>query len=157
MVVYMPRFHMILHKLYFKYSHYFECLEFWICKGFECIRSLNMLYLKVLNKILHHIYLTGFLICLGFKICQGSEYIRVFNMSGFIKKTRHHIDAWQGTDYSLGSAYTRVLNMPGYTRFLKKMLHHRCLTGLQIFLRFWICHGFKNARVMQGSEQNAPL
>ena len=26
-------------------------------------------------------------------------------MSGFIKKSLHHIDAWQGTDYSSGSAY----------------------------------------------------
>ena len=111
-----------------------------------------MLYLRVLNKILHRIYLTGFWIYHGFKICQGSEYIRVLNMSGFIKKTLHHIDAWQGTDYSSGSAYTRVLNMPGLHKVLKKMLHHRCLTGFQIFLRFWTCHGFKYARVTQGSE-----
>ena len=79
-----------------------------------------MLYLRVLNKILHRIYLTGFWIYHGFKICQGSEYIRVLNMSGFIKKTLHHIDAWQGTDYSSGSAYTRVLNMPGLHKVLKK-------------------------------------
>ena len=25
---------------------------------------------------------------------QGSEFIRVLNMSGFIKKPVHHIDAW---------------------------------------------------------------
>ena len=31
MVVNMPRLHMVLHKLYFKDSHYFECLELWIC------------------------------------------------------------------------------------------------------------------------------
>ena len=31
MVVNMPRLHMVLHKLYFKDSYYFECLEFWIC------------------------------------------------------------------------------------------------------------------------------
>ena len=30
-VVNMPRLHMILHKLYFKDSHYFEYLELWIC------------------------------------------------------------------------------------------------------------------------------
>ena len=30
-------------------------------------------------------------------------------MPGFIKKTLHHIDAWQGTGCSSGSAYTRVL------------------------------------------------
>ena len=52
-----------------------------------------MLHLRVLNKIFHRIYLTGFLIYHGFKICQSSEYIRVLNMSGFIKKTLHHIDA----------------------------------------------------------------
>ena len=27
----MPRLHMVLRKLCFKDSHYFECLEFWIC------------------------------------------------------------------------------------------------------------------------------
>ena len=26
-------------------------------------------------------------------------------MSGFIQKSLHHIDAWQGTGYSSGSAY----------------------------------------------------
>ena len=41
-------------------------------------------------------------------------------MSGFIKKTLHHIDAWQDTDYSSGSAYNRVLNMPGLHKALKK-------------------------------------
>ena len=41
-------------------------------------------------------------------------------MSGFIKKTLHHIDAWQGPGYSSGSAYTRVLNMPGLDKVLKK-------------------------------------
>ena len=82
---------------------------------------------------------------------------RFQNMSGFIKETLHHIDAWQGYDYSLGSAYTRVLNIPGLHKALKKMPYHRCLTGFQIFLRFWICHGFKYPRVTQGSEQNASL
>ena len=121
-VVNMPRLHIVLRKLCFKDSQYFECLEFWICYGFEYIRSLNMLYFRVLNKILHRIYLTGFWIYHGFKICQGSEYIRVLNMSGFIKKTPHHIDAWQGSDYSI----PQVLQIPGfqicegYTRFLKK-------------------------------------
>ena len=52
-----------------------------------------MLYLRVLNKILHRIYLTGFSISCSFKICQSSEYMRFFNMSGFVKKTLHHIDA----------------------------------------------------------------
>ena len=87
----------------------------------------------------------------GFKICQGSEYIRVLNMSVFIKKTLHHIDAWQGSDYF---AYTRVLNIH---KVLKKMLHHRWLTGFQIFLRFSTYQGSKYDKVTQGFEQNAPL
>ena len=90
-----------------------------------------MLYLRVLNKMLHHIYLKGFWIYHGFKICQGSEYIKVLNMSRFIKKTLHHIDAWQGSNYSSGSGYTRVLNMPGLHKVLKKMLHYRCWTGFK--------------------------
>ena len=57
-------------------------------------------------------------------------------MSGFIKKTLHHIDTSQGTDYSSGSSYTRVLNMTGLHKILKKMLLHRYLTGFQIFLRY---------------------
>ena len=74
-VLNMPRLHMVLRKLYVKDSKYFECLEFWICEGFECIRSLNMLYLRVLS-ILHRIYLTKFWIYHGFKICQSSEFVR---------------------------------------------------------------------------------
>ena len=42
-VVNMPRLHRALCKLYFKDSRYLEYLEFWICYGFECIGSLNML------------------------------------------------------------------------------------------------------------------
>ena len=41
-------------------------------------------------------------------------------MWGSIKKTVHHIDAWQVTEYSSGSAYTWVLNMPGLYKALKK-------------------------------------
>ena len=78
-------------------------------------------------------------------------------MSGFIKKTLHHIDAWQGSDYSSGFAYTKVVNIPGLHKVLKKMLHHRWLTGFQVFFRFWTCHGSKYDKVTQGSEQNAPL
>ena len=55
-------------------------------------------------------------------------------MSGFIKKTLHHIDACQGSDYSSGSANTGVLNMPELHKVLKKMLHDRCFKGFQIFL-----------------------
>ena len=156
-VVNLPRFQMVLGKLYFKDSQYFEWLESWICKGFEYIRSQNMLCLRVLNKIIHCIYLTGLWIYHSFIICLSSKHIGVLNMSAFIKKTLHHIVAWQGTDYSSDSAYTRVLNMLGLHKVLNKMLHHRCLTGSQMFFRFWTCHGFKYAKVKQGSEQNAPL
>ena len=41
-------------------------------------------------------------------------------MSGFIKNTLHHIDAWQGSDYSSGSAYIRVLNILVLYKVLKK-------------------------------------
>ena len=78
-------------------------------------------------------------------------------MSGFIKKTLHHIDTWLGSDYSPGSGYTMVLNMPGLNEVLKNTMHNKCLAGFQIFFRFWTCHGSKYARVTQGSEQNAPL
>ena len=106
-----------------------------------------MLYLGVLNKTLHRIYLAGFWIYHVFKVCQGSEYARFHQEN----------TAWQGTDYFSRSAYTRVLSMPGLYKALKKILHHRCLTGFQIFLRFWTCHGFKYARVTQAFEQNTPL
>ena len=116
-----------------------------------------MLYLRVLNKILHWIYFAEFWIYRGFKICQGSEYIRVLSLSCFIKKTLHHIDVWESSEYSSGSACTRVLNLPGLHKVLKKTLHHRCLTGFQIYLRFWTWHGCIYVRVTQGAEQNAPL
>ena len=114
-------------------------MSFEYAKAFE---SLNMLYVKVLNKILNRIHLTGFWICHGFQICCDSGCTRVLNMSGFIEKTLHHIDAWKGSDYSSssGSKYARV------TEGSKKMMHHRCLTGFQIFLRFWTGHGSEHAR-----------
>ena len=46
-----------------------------------------MLYLRVLNKILYRIDLTVS------EYTPVSKYARVLNMSGFIKKTLHHIDA----------------------------------------------------------------
>ena len=104
-----------------------------------------MLYLRVLNKIFHRIYLTGFLIYHGFKICQSSEYIRVLNISGFIKKTLHHIYALQGTDYFSGSAYTRVLNMPGLYKavcschvtyaFQSESTFYSCLNAKELLAR----------------------
>ena len=105
---------------------------------------------RVLNKILHRIYLTGFWIYHGFKICQGSGYTKVPNISGFIKKTLHHICVtglriflrfwiWQGSKYARVTQsseqnaqleiFDRVLNTPlflkcqGYRelRFLCKL------------------------------------
>ena len=78
-------------------------------------------------------------------------------MSGFIKKTLYHIDAWQGTDYSSGFAYTRVLNMPvlhnilGFTRLFKKCCiidawqhskyssgsEHATILNMPRYARFW--------------------
>ena len=52
-----------------------------------------MLYLRVLNKIIHRYIRQSSEHTMVFKICQGSEYIRVLNMSGFITKTLQHIDA----------------------------------------------------------------
>ena len=93
---------------------------------------------RVLNKILHRIYLAGFWIYHRFKICQGSECTRVLNMPEFIKKTLHHADAWQGSEYFSGPEYARALNMSGLRKVLKRMVHHRCLTGFTIFFRFWV-------------------
>ena len=36
------RLHKVLCKLYLKDSRYLECLEIWICQGFESVKSLNM-------------------------------------------------------------------------------------------------------------------
>ena len=83
-VVNMPRLHTVLRKLYFKDSQYFECLDLWISYGFEYIRSLNMLYFRVLNKILHRIYLTVFWIYHGDETCQGSQYVRLFIYFQFV-------------------------------------------------------------------------
>ena len=44
-----------------------------------------------------------------------------------------------------------------FARVYKKAIHHRCLRGFRIFLRFRIWQGSKYTRVTQGSEQNAPL
>ena len=47
-VLNMPRLHMVLCKIKIKDSQ----IEFGICSGFKCVRSLSMLYFRVLNKIL---------------------------------------------------------------------------------------------------------
>ena len=36
------------------------------------------------------------------------------------------IDAWQGSEYSLGSKYTRVLNMRELDKVLQEKLYERC-------------------------------
>ena len=78
-----------------------------------------MLYLRVLNKILYRIHLTGFWIYHGFEICQDSEYIRVLKCQASLRKP-YHRDAWQSSDYSSGSTYTRILNMPELQKVFKK-------------------------------------
>ena len=128
----------VLCKLYFKDFQHFECHGFGMCWGFECIRNLNMLYLRVLNvDISSYLFdrimnIQRFPNVPGFWICQVSLRRRyVMQM------------LWQGSDYSSVSAYARVLNIPGLHKVLKKILHHRCLTEFQIFLKFGTCHGSK--------------
>ena len=93
---------MVLRKLFFKDSQYWMSwvlytLRFWM-------------YQESINGVKYFIVY----------IWQGSEFIRVLNMPGFIKKTLHHIDAWQSSDYTSGSAYTRDLNIPGLQKVLKR-------------------------------------
>ena len=142
---------------------------------------------RVLNKILHCIYLSGFWIYHGFKICQGSGYTRVLNtlaqkmkfsirdffsrcdqMHSFLRIWSHLlnkslmenlifcavicrgsfrkcfiINAWQDSEYSLGSKYGSVLNMSRLPKVLNKMLHFRYLIG------FWIRFYFLNSMVTE--------
>ena len=74
-------------------------------------------------------------------------------------KIRYIIDilTWQDSKYSSGSYYAMVLNMLGLHKVLKKILHHKCLTGFRIFLRFCIWWDSKYARLTQGFEQNVLL
>ena len=142
-VVNIRRLHMVLCKLHFKDSQYpmsrvLIMLKFWMYQEFK-YAILNSFEKNTSSYIFE------------------SEYIRVLIMSGFIKKALHHIDTWQSSYCSSVSAYNSVLNMPMLHKVLKKILHHRCLTGFQIFLRFWTFHGSKYARVTQGSEQQRSI
>ena len=47
--------------------------------------------------------------------------------------------------------------MPELSKILKKILHHRCLTGFKIFLTLRIWQGSKYASIRQGFGHNAPL
>ena len=78
-----------------------------------------MLYLRVLNINTSSYLFDRVLNIPRFQIFHSSEYIRVLDMSGFIKKTLHHIHAWQGSDHTSGSVYVRVLNIPGLHKVLK--------------------------------------
>ena len=66
----------------------------------------------------------------------GGGQIDPLAFLGLGLRKRYIIDTWQGSEYSSGSQYTRILIMPVLHKVLKKMLHHRCLTGFWIFLRF---------------------
>ena len=80
-----------------------------------------MLYLRILNINTSSYLFHRTLNIPRFRNMPGfSKYIRVLNMSGFTKRTLHHTDAWQGSDYSSGFGYTRVLNIPGLGKVLKK-------------------------------------
>ena len=61
-----------------------------------------MLYLRVLN-----INTSSYLFHRIINIPR-SQNMPGLNMSGFIKKKLHHVDARQGSDYSSDFAYTRV-------------------------------------------------
>ena len=65
----------------------------------------------------------------------GVQYTLSFELTNFGLKYLI-IDAWQGPESSPDSKYIKVLNMPGLHKFLKEMLHDRCLREFLIFLRF---------------------
>ena len=123
---------------------YYECAF-----DSEYTRVLNMLGSQmILNKILHNRYLAGFGICLEFWIIQLHHrsltgfwiFLRfwIYQDSKYAKVTQDcwqmlHIDAWQDSEYSLGSKYGRVLNMSGLHKVLNKTHHYRYL------IVSWIC------------------
>ena len=98
--------------------------------------------------------LTGFLICLGFCkmrefwiipqcwICQGQagfiiclyKSLNKYRVLTKFSKKCYLICAWQGSEYFSLSEYVRDVNMSWLHQVLKKMLHHRCLTGFWTFL-----------------------
>ena len=123
---------------------YYECAF-----DSEYTRVLNMLGSQmILNKILHNRYLAGFGICLEFWIIQLHHrsltgfwiFLRfwIYQDSKYAKVTQDcwqmlHIDAWQDSEYSLGSKYGRVLNMSGLHKVLNKTHHYIYL------IVSWIC------------------
>ena len=87
-------------RIWIKYS----VLDVWQYSEYvldsEYTMVLNMLGLhKVVNKIFHHRYLTGFWICLEFWIYKC--------YTGFCRK-QSVIHVWQVSEYSLGSQYVRA-------------------------------------------------
>ena len=95
-------------------------LRFWIYQESKYAISLQ----RVLNKILHLIYLTGFWIYHGFKICQASGCTRVLKLhciclTGFRIFLRFWI--WQG------SKYTKVLITQGSEQNAPLWIFHNVL------------------------------
>ena len=133
-----------------KYTRVLNILGFWICQGYtrfwikyfvidvwqysEYATVLNMLGShKVVNKIFHHKYLTGFWICLQFWKYQC--------YTGFCRK-QPVIHVWQVSEYSLDSKSYRawiymVVNMPR----LHMVLHKLYFKDSSYFesLEFWMC------------------
>ena len=137
-VVNIGRLHMVLCKLHFIDSQYrmsrvLIMLRFWMYQEFK-YAILNSFEKNTSSYIFESE-------TLGFWLCQVSL------------RKRSSYRYLQSSYCSSVSAYNSVLNMPMLHKVLQKILHHRCLTGFQIFLRFWTFHGSKYARVTQGSEQ----
>ena len=86
----------------------------------EYVTVLNMLRsYKVVNKIFHHKYLTGFWICL--------EFWKYQSYTGFCRK-QPVINVWQVSEYSLGSQSARAWIFKGGD--YAKVTHGSALTVL---------------------------
>ena len=62
---------------------------------------------------------------------------------------RYSAALWISWDFRIYQSYeyTRVLNMSGLRKVLNKIFHDRCLAVLWICIVFWMCQGFKYARI----------
>ena len=141
-----------------EYTRVLNILGFWICQGYtrfwikyfvidvwqyseyalnsEYATVLNMLGShKVVNKILHHKYLTGFWICLQFWKYQC--------YAGFCRK-QPVIHVSQVSEYSLDSQSYRawiymVVNMPRLHMVLHELYFKDSHYWFSECLEFWIC------------------
>ena len=141
-----------------EYTRVLNILGFWICHGYtrfwikyflidvwqyseyalnsEYVTVLNMLGShKVVNKILHYKYLTGFWICLQFWKYQCC--------AGFCRK-QPVIHVWQVSEYSLDSQSYRawiymVVNMPRLHMVLHELYFKDSHYWFSECLEFWIC------------------